>query len=83
MKAKLFGMLLKASISLVCIFTICAMFVDDNKMSTASTRAEGTGEEQATLFQGMLDYWVGLTSATGGAINVTTKRPTAEYRESL
>ena len=69
MRKRGYGTLLTACLSLIQLFLVCFMFVDDDQYLQAATHVDQSGEEVLPEAQAGLDYWVGYLQATGGAIN--------------
>ena len=69
MRKKGYGTLLTACLSLIQLFLVCFMFVDDDQYMQAASSVDQPGEEVLPQAQEGLNYWVGYLQATGGAIN--------------
>ena len=69
MRKRGYGAFLRACISLIALFLVCFMWVDDQQYQQTAESVNDSGESVVDETQAGLDYWVGFLTATGGAIS--------------
>ena len=69
MRKRGFGALTRACLSLMTLFMVCFMWVDDQQYNQMAKTVLEAGELLVQITKAGLAYWVGFLQATGGAIN--------------